>query len=125
MTASGAIIGHPSGELSVVDLSESVARPEVVADIPWTSIEFSDQEDGGFIIFKNNAPAFFYAPPRKLIRDMSGALPELEISDRQIRIGTNTIRNSTFSGTDVGIGVSKGGFYIGGPAPPGLATLTF
>ncbi|MHB8389160.1 MAG: hypothetical protein ACYDBH_06210 [Acidobacteriaceae bacterium] len=119
-----AIIGHSSGELSIVDLSEAVARPEVVADEPWTNIEFSDKEDG-YVIFKNGAPAFFYSPSRKLVRDMSGALPECEISNQQIRIGTNRIQNSTVSGYQVGVGISDNGFFIGGPAPSGLAELTF
>ena len=119
-----AIVGHSSGQLSVVDLGDSVARPEIVADKPWVDIEFSEKEDG-FVIFKHGSPAFFYSPSRKLIRDMSGTLPDCEISARQIRVGTNTIQTSTISGFQVGVGISERGFFIGGPAPEGLAALTF
>ncbi|MBI3896851.1 MAG: hypothetical protein HY308_00980 [Gammaproteobacteria bacterium] len=119
-----AIIGHPSGELSVVDLSESIARPEIVTNKPWTNIEFSDKEDG-LVIFKNGAPVLFYSPPRKLFRDLSGSLPECEISSQEIRIGTNRIQNAMVSGFQVGIGISEDGFFIGGPLPAGLATLAF
>jgi hypothetical protein len=117
-----AILGHPSGELSIVDLSELAARPEIVADKPWMNIEFSEKEDG-FVIFKDHTPAFLYSPPRKLVRDLSGNLPECEISKDRIRVGSNTIQNSHFGGTQVGVGISETGFFIGGPAPPGLAPL--
>jgi hypothetical protein len=119
-----AIIGHPTGELSVVDLSEPVARPEIVGDKPWVNIEFSEQEDG-FVIFKGDSQVFFYSPPRKVLRDMSGTLPECEISSEQIRIGGSIIRNSSVSGSPVGIGISENGFFIGGQMPAGLAALTF
>lgn len=119
-----AIIGHASGELSIVNLGESVAVPEVVADKPWTNVEFSSKEDG-YVIFKDGTPQFFYSPPRKLVRDLVGDLPECEISEQHIRIGTNTIQNSMISGFQVGVGITETGFFIGGPAPEGLAALTF
>lgn len=119
-----AVIGHTSGELSVIDLSDSAACPEVVSDKPWSNIEFSEKEDG-YIIFKGGDQSFFYSPPRKLLRDLEGNLPECEISDRHIRIGTNTVQNSIISGSQVGIGVSEDGFFMGGPMPEGLAKLIF
>lgn len=119
-----AIIGHPTGALSIVDLSDSRARPEIVMDKPWSGIEFSDKEDG-FIIYKNGTRAYFYSPVRKLVRDMCGDLPECEISEHRIRIGTNTIQDSMISGFQVGVGISERGFFIGGPIPEGLSELTF
>ena len=119
-----AIIGPPSGQLSVIDLSEATARPEVVADKPWINVEYSDEEDG-YRIFKGNSPAFFYSPNRKILRNLSDALPECEISQGRIRIGTNVIQDSMVSGSQVGIGISENGFFIGGPTPAGLAPLVF
>ena len=117
-----AVIGHPSGEISIVDLSGPIARPEVVADKPWKGIEFSAKEDG-FVILKDNQRDSFVSPARKIFRDIIGNLPECEISDQRIRIGTNTIQGGTVSGFQVGIGISENGFYIGGPVPSGLAEL--
>lgn len=117
-----AIIAHPNGKLSIIDLSGSVALPEIVADTPWTNIEFSEKEDG-FIIFKNDDPLYFFSPRRRLIRDMKGTLPECQITNQNIRIGSNTIASSMISGSQVGIGISENGFFIGGPMPSELAEL--
>ncbi len=117
-----AVIGHPNGAFSVIDLSATTARPEVVSDKPWQGVEYAEQEDG-FVIFKDGETAYFYSPARKILRDMLGSLPECEIAKDRIRIGTNTISNSMIIGSGVGIGVTEHGFFIGGPAPAGLAPL--
>lgn len=117
-----AVIGHPDTTLSIVDLSPSTACPEVVSDKPWQGVEYSEQEDG-YVIYKNGEAAYFYSPNRKILRDMLGLLPECEIAKDRIRIGTNTISNSMIVGSAVGIGVTDRGFFIGGPAPAGLAPL--
>lgn len=119
---SRAIIGHPSGEYSVIDLSTDVARPEIIKNIPAPYIEYSEREDG-FVIFKGSSEAFFFSPARALFRDASNSLPECEIRKDSIRIGTNTIASSMVSGFQVGIGVSENGMFIGGALPPGLAAL--
>ena len=119
-----AIVGHPSGKFSIIDLSESLARPEIVEDKPWRNVKFSEKEDG-FVIFRDNTREYFFSPARKLIRDMNGALPECEISDESIRIGSNTIQGGTVSGFQVGVGISENGFFIGGPVPAELAELVF
>lgn len=119
---SRAIISHPGGEYSVIDLSGDVARPEIVKNVPAPQVEYSEREDG-IVIFKESSEAFFFSPARSLFRDLSNSLPECEIRRDSIRIGTNTIGSSRVSGFQVGIGVSEGGMFIGGPLPPGLAAL--
>ena len=117
-----AVIGHPNGEMSIIELSGDIAKPEVVMNCPWQGIEYAEKEDGLIIYSEGNA-AYFYSPPRKIIRDISGKLPECEITRDRVRIGTNTISNSTIHGFQVGMGVTESGFFIGGPAPKGLAPL--
>lgn len=117
-----AVIGHPNGEMSIIELSGDVAKPEIVMNSPWQGIEYAEKEDG-LIIYSEGKAAYFYSPPRKIIRDLSGKLPECEISKDRVRIGTNTISNSTIHGFQVGMGVTESGFFIGGPAPKGLAPL--
>jgi hypothetical protein len=121
---SRAILAHSNGKLSVIDLSSDRARPEIVADEPWDGIEYTEKEDG-FVIYHNDLQAFFYSPERQLFRDMSGNLPECELSKDCTRIGTNKIGGGMVSGFGVGIGVSENGFFLGGPMPAGLAELKF
>lgn len=117
-----AVIGHPNGEMSIIDLGGETAKPEVVTNAPWLGIEYAEMEDG-FVIYSNGKAAYFYSPPRKMIRDLSGKLPECEITNDQVRIGMSTISNSMIRGFQVGIGVTENGFFIGGPIPAGLAPL--
>lgn len=117
-----AILSHSSGSFSIIDLGGETAVPEVISNEPWHQIEYSEKEDG-FVIYKNDVQAYFYSPSRKLFKDLSGSLPECEITDKFTRIGTNKIGGGTVSGFGVGVGVSENGFFIGGPIPPGLAEL--
>jgi hypothetical protein len=117
-----AVLSHPSGTLSVIDISGDSAIPEIVSDEPWIEVEFAEKEDG-FVIYRNDAQSFFYSPARKLFKDMNGNLPECEITEEFTRIGTNKIGGGMVSGFGVGIGVSESGFFMGGPIPPGLAEL--
>lgn len=119
---SRAIISHPTGEYSVIDLSGDVARPEIIKNIPAPQIEYVEREDG-IVIFKESDEAFFFSPARSLFRDISTTLPECEIRKDSIRIGNNTIGSSMITGFQVGIGVSENGMFIGGPLPSGLAAL--
>jgi hypothetical protein len=117
-----AVIGHPSGKLSVIDLGDAKARPEIVNDLPWVQIQYSESEDG-YVIFKDATAVYFYAPPRKLLRDLSGSLPECQLLNDTIRVGTSEVSGNVVSGSPVGIGISEAGFSIGGPMPAGLAEL--
>lgn len=119
-----AVIGHPKGELSIINLEGEKAIPEVVSDKPWVGVEYIEKEDG-FVVYRGGIAVYFYSPIRKILRDLSGLLPECEIGKDKIKVGTNTIGSSTVVGMGVGIGVTENGFYIGGPVPSGLAPLVF
>lgn len=115
-----AVIGHADGAISIIDLGGETAKPEIVANSPWQGIEYAESEDG-FKIYSAGRVLYFYSPHRKIIRDLVGNLPECEISSDRIRVGTNTISSSMIRGFQVGVGVSENGFFMGGPAPKGLA----
>lgn len=117
-----AILSHSNGALSVIDLSGETAKPQIVADEPWTEIEYAEKEDG-FVIYENDIQSYFYSPARKIFRDLTGRLPECELAKDFTRIGTNKISGGMVSGFGVGIGVSESGFFMGGPIPEGLASL--
>ncbi|ENM6580665.1 hypothetical protein [Vibrio alginolyticus] len=117
-----AVLSHSDGKLSIIDLSGSEARLEVMADEAWVGIEYSEKEDG-IVIFDKGEKIYFYSPSRKLLRDLKGNLPECELGRNSTRIGSNTISGSTVSGFGVGLGVSEEGFFMGGPVPEGLAKL--
>ena len=106
-----AVIGHPHGELSIIDLSYEKAIPEVVSDKPWVGVEYTDKEDG-FVIYRGGDAAYFYSPVRRILRDLSGKLPECEISKDKIRIGTNTVGSSTVVGLGVGLELQKAVFIL-------------
>ena len=117
-----AVLSHSNGALSVIDLSGESAIPQIVADEPWSGVEYSEKEDG-FVIYENDTQSYFYSPVRKLFRDLTGKLPECELGREFTRIGTNKISGGIVSGFGVGIGVSENGFFMGGPIPEGLARL--
>lgn len=119
---SRAVIGHPNGSLSILDLSGETAVPEIIKDHPAVGIEFSEEEDG-FLIFKNGHSAYFFSPKRHFLRDVSGSLPECEVKNDQIRVAGSTMSNCSVMGFGVGIGVTEQGMYIGGPLPANLAPL--
>lgn len=83
-----AVLAHPSGTLSIIDIGGKAARPEIVSDIPWTDVQYSEKEDG-FVIYQDASQIYFYSPKRKLLRDLKGELPECELTTEYTRIGTN------------------------------------
>ncbi len=117
-----AILAHPIGVLSMINISGETAKLEVIGDNPSSDVEYSEKEDG-FVIYDNGQQVYFYSPARKLIRDMRGELPECELTSDHVRIGTKKISNSMVSGFQVGIGVSAKEFFIGGSLPKGLVEL--
>jgi|GEM_PF-1665546 hypothetical protein len=117
-----AVIGHSNGALSLVYLGGVVATPEIVADKPAVGIEYSERDEG-FVIFLDGKESYFYSPAKKLLRDLAGSLPECEISSAGIRVGNSHFQGNMIIGSQVGIGVTEQGFFMGGPIPEGLAPL--
>lgn len=119
-----AVLQDKKGRLSIIDLSRTEAKLEVLGNKPATGIEFRPISGGGFEILEVGSPLYSFDPATKTITGITLPLPECQISDNETRIGTNRISNSTIIGFGVGIHVMPdGGMAIGAPLPPGLAKL--
>lgn len=117
-----AVLAHGDGRLSVVDLSRDQARVLILADHPAPGVEYSEQEDG-CVIYGDAGPVFFFSGQRKLLRDVTGELPECRIAADHIRIGASTVKLGMIRGFPVGIAIGEGSLVVGAQMPAGLAPL--
>ena len=120
-----AILQNKRGQISIIDLSGETAHIEVLADGPAPNVAYVPHLDG-IVILRGKVELYHYNPEEKVIRSIGLGLPDLEISDNETRVGSTRLSGNMFSGSDVGIAVSKdGGIAIGGSLPPDLAKLAF
>lgn len=118
-----AILEDSSRRLSVVNLSGPVAVLEVLGGKVAQGAHFAPTA-GGFKILDADGRAqyTFFEQERRITAD-SLQLPDIEITDNQIRVGTNVIQSNMVSGYGVGIAVEEQSISIGAPLPRGLAAL--
>lgn len=119
-----AVFNDSKGRMSIASLEGESAKLEILGDLPAPGIPYEIIEDG-YKILEGDTELYSFNPEKHIITGLSIKLPECEINDSKIRIGTNTISNSTFIGAPVAIFVTERGFGIGGPVPKELAKLTF
>ena len=117
-----AVVQDDEGAVSVVDLGGDTAVLEVLADEPAPGVEYVPV-DGGFEVLREGKPAYSYIADSKILRSSSGDLPEVEIGEDALRIGTNLFQSNMVVGSPVGLVVSSEGIGLGAPLPPGLADL--
>ena len=117
-----AILQDKENRISVIDLSDTEARVEILGDKPAKGMEYSLNIDG-FTLLKKGIEIYKYNPSDKLLSSIGLKLPECQISSQEIRIGTSTFSGNVVSGSGVGIFVSEHGMGMGGPIPPNLAKL--
>lgn len=117
-----AVVQDQVGRLSIIDLSRTRARLEVLADKPAPGVEFVPDVDG-FRIRDEGRDLYRYNPKAKQLAALAGALPEVQLTPTGTRVGSNFIGGGTISGFGVGISVQEDSMSIGGPLPPGLAAL--
>ena len=68
---------------------------------------------------------YSYSSKKRTITGISLKLPECEIQDSGIRVGTHSFSGNTIIGSGVGIIVDETGFGMGAPLPEALAKLKF
>ena len=119
---SRAVLQDKQGRLSLVDLSGKTAKLEIVGDKPAPGIEFVPVIEG-FKIFDNGNPLYIYYPKEKRLSSINLELPECQIGQWEIRVGTNVFSSNVVAGFGVGIAVTKDGIAMGAPLPPNLAKL--
>lgn len=119
-----AIVQDQQGRISVIDLGGSEAKAEIVGDEPAPDVEFTPTIDG-FKILRRGKAKYLYAKEQKSFESLSLSLPDVQISEREIRIGRgNVVQRAMIRGFDVGIHVREDGISLGAPLPKGLADLT-
>ncbi|MDD1748640.1 MAG: hypothetical protein LUO89_02080 [Methanothrix sp.] len=117
---SRAVVQDAQGRLSIIDLSGSRARLEIVGDKPAPGIEFRPQLEGYEILDHKN-PLYNYNPSEKLLKSISLGLPDCQVGPNAIRVGTNMFSGNIVSGYGVGIVVTDKGIGMGAPIPKALA----
>lgn len=117
-----AILQDKLGRISVIDLSGQSAKLEILGNKPAPGIEFMPIT-GGVRILRDGEGLYEFLPSRGQLISLRLNLPDCEISESGIRIGTNVFRGNLISGFGVGIAVDETGLSMGGPLPPGLAEL--
>jgi len=119
-----AILQDKKGRISIIDLSGTNAKLEVLGDKPAPNIEFRPISGGVIEILQDGNPLYAFDSGNKTIHGLTLRLPECQISNNATRIGTNLFQNNMISGFGVGIMVMEdGGIALGGPLPAGLAKL--
>lgn len=118
-----AVLADKKGRLSVINLSDHEARLELLADKPAPGVRY-EPVAGGFKIWgPDNEPAFIFKNGDRTLTSINERLPEVQLSEREIRAGSISFSSNSVSGHGVGIHVTEDGIGMGGPLPPGLAKL--
>ena len=110
-----AIIQDKQERLSVIDLSGSKARIEVLGDNPAPGVDFAPTFSG-FKIFENGVALYHYEPAGKWLQSLSLDLPDCEVTPLGIRVGESIFSNNYINVSSEGIGIEAS-------LPPGLAKL--
>lgn len=118
-----AIVEDNQKRISIISLEGKEAKIEILGDKPAPNIEYEVIEENAYKIISDGDALYSYSPQTRTITGISIKLPECEIQDSGIRVGTNRFMGNTIQGFGVGIIVNESGFGMGGPLPEGLAKL--
>jgi hypothetical protein len=119
-----AILQDKKGKLSVVDLSGQVARLEIIGNKPAPGVPYELTSGGLKILDSETRQGVYVFDPDTSVFTSLMDLPELQISSRSTRVGSNTFSGNTVMGYQVGLSVTPNGIALGTSLPPGLARLS-
>ena len=117
-----AILEDKKDRISIISLEGAEAVIEVLGSKPSPNIQYELIEDG-FKVIVNGQDLYSFDPVRRIITGLSLKLPEIEIQDSGIRVGSNMFSGNIVMGFGVGIVVDERGVGMGAPLPEGLAKL--
>ena len=117
-----AILQDGEGKISIISLEGETAKIEVLGNKPAPNITY-EIIDNGFKVIENEIEFYIFYPEKNTISGLAVKLPECEINDNEIRVGTNYFSGNMFYGFGVGIIVSENGIGMGAPLPEKLAKL--
>ncbi len=117
-----AILEDKKGRISIISLEGPEAELEVLGNKPAPNIQYEIVSDG-FKIIRSDEEVYSFNPESRTITGLSLKLPEIEIGQDAIKIGSNVFSGNVVSGSSVGIVVDERGIGMGAPLPEGLARL--
>jgi hypothetical protein len=117
-----AILEDKKGRISIISLEGAEAIIEVLGNKPAPNIQYELIENG-FKIIMEGKDLYSFEPTKRIITGLFLKLPECEIQDNGIRIGSNFFSGNIVRGFGVGIVVDERGIGMGAPLPEGLAKL--
>lgn len=117
-----AILEDKTGRISIILLDGNKAVLEVSGNEPTSNIQYVTKEDG-FKVIRNGQELYSFDKKRRVITGHSQKLPECEIRDGGIRIGSNVLSRSKAIGFGVGVEVYEQSIVMGNSLPKGLARL--
>ena len=115
-----AIIVNPEEGFSIISLDGEEAVIEIIGNKPAPKISYEVIEDG-FKILSNSIPVYSFLPNNGTISAIELDLPDCQIQNDGIRIGSNLFSGNVVAGAAVGIVVDEQGIAMGAPLPEGLA----
>jgi hypothetical protein len=118
-----AVLQHESGSLSIVNLGGSRPRVEVLKDKPAPRSHFIPVFGGFSILSEFNDELYSYSPDDKRLTSKSLDLPDCQVLEDVVRIGSNAFSKNMVAGAGVGILVTNSSIALGAPLPPDLAEL--
>ena len=116
------IYQDPRGCLTVVDLSQSKIKIEIIGDKPVAGLAIVQTGDG-FAVLSDGRPLYHYDPEHKTLTSIGLGLPNCQIDLQFVRVGTHTFGANTICGVRAGVIVSKELIGLGAHIPPQLAPL--
>jgi hypothetical protein len=117
-----AILQDKFGKLSVVDLSGPKPRVELLADEPAVGVEFRPILNGVALI-QAGTTLYTFDKLEKTLSSVTLSLPEIQVTESSIRVGSLELVNNRIIGYGVGVAVSPTSVSIGAPLPAGLSEL--
>jgi len=98
-----AVLQDRGGRLSVTDLGGSAAHPEIIADEVAPGVRSAARDEGYTIVGANDEELYTYSPSAKRLGQSSTGLPDVEVRDESIRVGSSVLAGNVIRACEVGI----------------------
>ncbi|MBI3410417.1 MAG: hypothetical protein HY040_18925 [Planctomycetes bacterium] len=119
-----AVLQDNQRRISVIECSSNPPRLEILWDSPAAEIEYTPtMEDGGVTILGGGRQLYSYNPGNKALTSITLGLPECQILEDGIRVGTNIFSGNVTFGSAIGFHVTQHGVGMGANFPPELGRL--
>lgn len=114
-----AILQDNEGRISVINLAAQTPVPEIVASEPAPGVDYLPTTEGTRILGSEGVLYTFQSDPTRL-HGVLLDLPDLEIDQNRITVGTNVFESNIISGSEVGLVITSTGIGMGASLPENL-----